>query len=343
MHVLTACCLLVFTPAASGLPERQTAVPPAPIVELLDAYDAGRFETVEKIVAAIPDLAKFSLDLQKASNSWVAAARPDATQRRRLIAAAVALEAAGVHIQQWPVGRDLLKWAAFFTNRGPPTEAEHVWNLAAVALIQGAQDSTPLINEAILRFPAEDRFHLAEAIARELHSWRLVHYVQPTGRSGFGNRSPTAILRDVVKAFEPLLARASIRAEVHLRLGQTYLRLNQPKVALEHLLQVEPLAKDPFLRYLANYCSGKAREAMGDAAGAEAAYRRALEIFPRAQSASFAYAALAFDRDARDEAHAIVESAIATETRVEDPWRAYQAADFRFWTSFVALVRRGLR
>jgi len=313
------------------------------IAELLDAYDAGRFDTVEKMVAAIADLAKFSVGLQQASNAWVAAAKPEGTQRRRLIVAAVALEAAGVHIQQWPVGRDLLKWAAFFTKRGPPTEAEHVWNLAAVALIQGAQDSTPLINEAILRFPAEDRFHLAEAIARELHSWRLVHYVQPTGRRAFGNRSPTAILRDVVKAFEPLLARASIRAEVHLRLGQTHLRLNQPKVALEHLLKVEPLAKDPFLRYLANYCSGKAREAIGDAAGAEAAYRRALEIFPRAQSASFAYAALAFDRDAREEAHAVVDAALSGDAPASDPWRVYQAADFRFWTAFVELVRRGLR
>jgi hypothetical protein len=82
---------------------------------------------------------------------------------------------------------------------------------------------------------------------------------------------------------------------------------------------------------------------MKDGAGAAAAYRRALEIVPRAQSASFAYAALAFERDARDEAHAIVESAIATETRVEDPWRVYAAADFRFWASFVEIVRTGLR
>jgi tetratricopeptide (TPR) repeat protein len=340
MYVLAACCLLVLTPAASALPERQTAVPATPIVELLDAYDAGRFETVEKIVAAIPNLAKFSVDLRQASNAWVTAAKPEGVQRRRLITAAVALEAAGVHIQQWPVGRDLLKWAAFLTRRGPPTDPEHVWNLAAVALVQGAQDSSPLINDAILRFPAEDRFHLAEAIARELHSWRLVQYAQ---RGEFGKTSPNTILRDVVKAFEPLLARPSIRAEVHLRLGQTYLRLDQPKVALEHLERVEPLAKDPFLRYLANYGSGKAREAMGDAAGAEAAYRRALEIFPRAQSASFAYAALAFDRDAREEAHAVVDAALSGQAPAADPWRVYQAADFRFWTPFVELMRRGLR
>jgi tetratricopeptide (TPR) repeat protein len=340
MRVLTACCLLILTPAAPAPRERQTPVSAASIVELLDAYDAGRFDTVEKIVTAIPDFEKFSLDLQKTSASWVTAERPEGTQRRRLIAAAVALEAAGVHIQSWIAGRELLVWAATLARRGPPTEAEHLWYLAAVALAQGAYDPSLLVSDAVQRFPAEDRFHLAGALARELHSWRLVQYAQ---RGEFGSKSGHGILRDVVKAFEPLLARASIRAEVHLRLGQTYLRLGQPKAALEHLDRVEPLAKDPFLRYLANYFSGKAREGMRDAAGAEAAYRRALDIFPRAQSASFAYAALAFDRDARDEAHTIVDAALSGPAPAADPWRVYQAADFRFWTPFVELVRRGLR
>jgi tetratricopeptide (TPR) repeat protein len=334
MRVLAACCLLVLTPA-----ERQTAAPAAPVVELLDAYDAGRFETVEKLVAAIPDLAKFSADLQQASASWVTAGAAERPQRRRLIVAAIALEAAGVHIQQWLAGRKLLVWAADLARRGPPTEAEHLWYLAAVALAQGAYDPSPLVADAAMRFPSEDRFHLAAAIARETTSWRLVHYAQRNGDKNAGR----GILRDLVKAFEPLLARPSIRAEVHLRLGHTFLRLDQPKVAFEHLERVAPLAKDPFLRYLGNYLSGKAREALKDGAGAAAAYRRALEIVPRAQSASFAYAALAFDRDARDEAHAVVESAISSETRADDPWRVYQAADFRFWTAFVELVRRGLR
>ena len=53
--------------------------------------------------------------------------------------------------------------------------------------------------------------------------------------------------------------------------------------------------------------------------------------------------ALAFDRDARDEAHAVVDAAVSGDAPASDPWRVYQAADFRFWTAFVELVRRGLR
>jgi tetratricopeptide (TPR) repeat protein len=358
MRVLAACCLLVITPAASAIPGRQPAAPVVAIAELLDAYDAGRFDTVDKGIAAIPDLPKFSVDLQLAARPWVSAGGPERAQRRRLIAAAVALEAAGAHMHAWFAGRELLAWGAALARQGPPTDAERVWYLAAVGIAQGAYDTAPfisaaapkfpvearfhtvsLVSDAVLRFPVEDRFHLAGAIARELASWRAVQFAPRLNPRNDGKN----ILRELVKAFEPLLARASIRAEVHLRLGQTYLRLGQPKAALEHLERVVPLAKDPFLRYLANYMSGKAREAMADAAGAEADYRRALEIVPRAQSASFALAALAFDRDARDQAHALVESAISGQTMAPDPWRAYQAADFRFWTSFAELVRKGLR
>ena len=60
MRVLAACCLLVVTPAASATPGRQQAAPVVSIAELLDAYDAGRFETVNRVVAGIPDLPKFS-------------------------------------------------------------------------------------------------------------------------------------------------------------------------------------------------------------------------------------------------------------------------------------------
>jgi tetratricopeptide (TPR) repeat protein len=213
-----------------------------------------------------------------------------------------------------------------------------VWNLAAVGLVQRAYDQqSSVVVNAARRFPDEDRFHLAAAIARELVTWRVVRLPRDARNAG------QASLRDLVKVFEPLLARSSVRAEVNLRLGQTYLRLRQPKVALEHLTRVEPLSKDPFLRYLSRYLSGRAREAMGDAVGAEAAHRGALAIVPGAQSASFALAALAFDRDARDEANAVIEAALSGPEPVEDPWRSYQAGDFRFWTGFVALLRRELQ
>ena len=341
MRVLAACCLLALTPAASVLPARQTAAPAAPIVELLDAYDAGRFDAVDRLVAGIPDLSQFSIALQRAASPWIKAAPPERVQRRRLVAAAVGLEAARAHVTARAAGRELVDWGGMLARSGPRTEAERAWYLAAIALGQWLYEPVlPLIEDATRRFPAEDRFHLANAIAREQSSWRAVQFAARLDAKNDGK----GILRDLVKRFEPLAARASISAEVHLRLGHTYVRLDQPKAALDHLDRVEPLAPaDPFLRYLAHYLSGKAREATRDAAGAEAAYRRALAIVPGAQSASFAAAALVFDRDARDEANGLVESAIARSAPAADPWRSYQAADARFWPAFVERLRQELR
>ena len=344
MRAPAACCLLVLTvltPAASAPPERQTAAPAAPVVELLDAYDTGRFETVDKILAGIPDLASFSIALQRAAYPWITAANPDGVQRRRLVAAAAGLEAAREHVGEREAGRELVEWGGMLARAGPPTDAERTWYLAAIALAQWLYEPTsPQIAHAARRFPAEDRFHLAGAILRESASWRRVQVAQRLNKKD----DAKDILRDVVKAFEPLLQRESIRGEVHLRLGNSYLRRDQPKAALEHLALVEPLAPaDPFLRYLANYLSGKAHDALKDAAAAEAAYQRALAVVPRAQSASFARAALAFDRDARDEAHAVIDAALSWPAPADDPWRAYQAADARFWPEFIARLRKELR
>ena len=151
-----------------------------------------------------------------------------------------------------------------------------------------------------------------------------------------------ADLRSLAKVFEPLLASRSIQGEVHLRLGHTHLRLGQRDRALEHFGGVEPLTNDPFLKYLSRYFTGRARQEAGDRGAAINAYRAALQIVPRAESAALALAALTFTSGAREDAFAAVEGALAGRDPVDDPWRVYYVGDFRFWRDFIDLLRKEL-
>jgi hypothetical protein len=92
------------------------------------------------------------------------------------------------------------------------------------------------------------------------------------------------------------------------------------------------------VKYLANYFAGQALGQLGERERAEAAYRRALDAVPRAQSASFALSALLGLRGARAEAASLISQAIATPI-VPDPWRAYGRGDDRFWPLRIAALR----
>ena len=321
---------------------------PASVSLTLDAYAAGDFRRVEAQLEQIGDPATFFITFQRTAADWVAAAGVEARAARRLFAAAVALEAAARHMGSPQLGHELIEWSGRILALDPPRDAERIWYLTAIALSQRALDQSlvrpsppagewDLAVQARARFPGEDRFRLATAIVTERLSWR------PTQYARFNTPNAYAGLKDVIRAFEPLVSRVTIRAEVHLRLGHTRLRMGDHAAALEHLSQVLPLTKEPFLLYLAHYFTGRAKQARGDRTGAVAAYAAALEIVPRAQSAALSLAALSFARDDRDRAFALVSDAVNETEPVDDPWRLYQAGDSRLLPGFLGLLRRASR
>jgi predicted Zn-dependent protease len=74
---------------------------------------------------------------------------------------------------------------------------------------------------------------------------------------------------------------------------------------------------------------------------AEAAYRSALEIYPRAQSASMALATLLFIRGEEAEAQRLVENVLAS-PGAEDPWRLYFLQDYRRLPMYIDQMRAAL-
>jgi tetratricopeptide (TPR) repeat protein len=149
-------------------------------------------------------------------------------------------------------------------------------------------------------------------------------------------------MRSAITLLEDLSNAEAVRAEVLLRLGFLHLRLHHSEIALEQFEDVLTRTKDPFLLYLAHFLTGVGREQEGDRANAVASYRAALAIMPRAQSASFALASLLFIGNGREEAAGLIDSAIAA-PMADDPWRTYQAGDYRFLNERLLALREAIR
>jgi tetratricopeptide (TPR) repeat protein len=189
-----------------------------------------------------------------------------------------------------------------------------------------------------MRYPITD-IRFDRATAEELAG-------SPTRMSGlrdFMAARKSLQLWNLIDAFEPFLTSEATRADAHVRLGHTYMRLARPDKASEHFPQVADVTNDPFLIYLTRFFAGRIREQAGDRAAAIAAYREALKLVPRAESASFALATLLFTADERDEAVAIVEAALTPGPPVQDPWRQYPSGSFHLWPTLVTRLRQELR
>ena len=150
-------------------------------------------------------------------------------------------------------------------------------------------------------------------------------------------------LWDLADQWKALAEQDAIRVEANVRLANTYLRLARPELALAALQEGPALRPDPFTRYLECFLAGRAHGTLGDRPAAEKDYRSATAVVPGAQSATVALAALLFTSDSRDEAFEIMETAFSMAVPVRDPWREYQAGDFRLWPQRLAGLRESYR
>jgi len=163
------------------------------VTALLDLYDHGDHAAVGGALAGIRNVDVFRRRLEQDAPAWILARGPESEDRRRLVAASLALEAARATVAEWDASRHLVEWGCQLLRAGgPPQPAEYVWHLAAAALIQSAGDTVFLVGlppmardrhpargkaidhlaHAEARFPSEDRFKLVRAVAYERMSWR---------------------------------------------------------------------------------------------------------------------------------------------------------------------------
>lgn len=243
----------------------------------------------------------------------------------------------------WKAPPKLVEWGCALLRRdAEPSADERIWQLAAVATVERAGDFEFLIgspweargntkdefehlSHVIARFPEEPRFALAQAVAIEFHTWN----------DGFRRpRSDVFNPPDAIRAFDHMSKDDAIGPEASLRLGYLRLRMNRVDDALSLFTHVQTVTRDEYLVYLAHYFTGQALERKNRLADAERAYRSALAAVPRAQSATVALAALLVRSGQAMEASALVEASL-TSPLTDDPWRAYETADDRFWPRLI--------
>ena len=366
---LVALLAVALPPAAGPLSRASTpaqaAREPATITTLLDWYLQGEFATVVTHLEAITDFGGLLNQLERNGSAWIDAGGPVSRSRRELTAATLALEAARVdarvewkqHLEvpapnsgtllYWQPPPRLIDWAcAGFREQATPTEAERLWQLAALSVAQRAADFEFLVSDgtgtqpwnfaaefahlhhARKRFPAEPRMQLAEGIAVE---WQTVRGVARGGPQ-------------MAKAlFEALLKDQDVGAEAAVRLGYTHVRMKDDDRGIELFTRAETMTRDPWILYLTRYLKGAALDRKRRTGDAERAYRGALAAVPQAQSASVALAALLFTTGRRAEAAALSAGMLAANPPPVDPWRGYAYADDRFWPELIARLRAEIR
>ena len=248
----------------------------------------------------------------------------------------------------WKPPALLIEWGcALLRGSGKPTPAERWWHLAAVSVAQrrgdyefligspwdardNPKDEIDHLKHAIGRFPNENRFALAQAIAVEWRTW-------PTSLRR--PRTSSRNIPDAIAAFKGMRVDDDIGAEAQLRSGVLLFRSNSFSLAIEAFDDVETTTRDRYLIYLAKYFRGQAHERSKRFTDAERDYRGALATIPRAVSATMALAALLTRAERPGEASVIVDASLSANPQPVDPWRTYAAADDRFWAQFIAQIR----
>ena len=270
-------------------------------------------------------------------------------------------------------GRCVIEWACtLLQSRGAADEAERTWMLASIALAHGVRDwaflQSPLtavsdqavqighVQHALTRFPGDPQFRLARATT--LASRNAVTDERGSPRDGARSEPAPAVvigpaflnsmaqrrgarLADYVKTeLEALASDERFGAEARLRVGYLHWVRGDEREALAAASAAADSAKEPDVRYIANFLTAQVAQASGDLAAAEARYRAALSVRPYSQSATLALAALLYQRGEAREAYDIVAASRANLPRDDDPWRLFLYGDFPKLPGLVTELRR---
>ena len=294
------------------------------------------------------------------AQDWINAGGSAAVDRRRLTAATMVLEYTAARPTLSP---PLIEWACEQLAKYPAPALEQIWLRASIALVEGRQAWTILTGETAShlahardRFPNNAHFKLAEAVAAEATA------SDPSVRAPSGDRGmvidlisaemldrpsdrtsrQAARLQQASSTLEQLLTEESIAAEAQLRLGYIQLRLGHRDVALQHFQRVAGTG-DPSVKYLARLFAGWTEASEGRVDEAAAEYRAALEVVPRARSASTLLTLLLVMNHRLADAEAIAAALMSTPEPADDPWRGYKLGSYHAYQALIDQLHEAIR
>lgn len=335
-----------------------SAQSPPTVLSLLDAYAAGRAEQVVAELRKVDNLDRILEQLKRDGPGWIDAAGTAHADRRELVAATFALEAARAGIGRpwkllqrppsglgvtlpgfvlyWQAPPLLLEWACERLRARPSVHpAERWWHLAAVSVGHRSEDFQFMVGspfESVTINKQDEIDHVGHVEGRVPDEMRI----QLAKAIAIEWRWP----RDAIPAFLALVAHADVGGEARVRLGISQTRAGRHAEAVATLQLAEQETREPHLVYLARLFRGQALEHLKRLKEAESAYRAATLTIPGAQSAATALAGLLTADGRRLEAQQVIGRTMAVKPMPTDPWRVYVHGDDRFWPHLIARLRQ---
>jgi len=197
---------------------------------------------------------------------------------------------------------------------------------------------------------------LTRALELERFAWRSVYqdrrtyvvaeqdafgkWVEKTNLVWFLAAEKDAVPRALVE-LKKAEAFESARPESLMRQGALVAASGHPEQAMPLFEESERLTHDDWVAYLDHLLEGRALESMDRVDAAEAAYRAALALRPKARSANLALAALLFAHGARADTNLLAVFDPASDRL--DPWAQFTFGAYRFWPERRDAMRRSLK
>ena len=340
----------------AGMSQAPAGSPSA--VDLLEWYDRGDRDAVIDIFKAVADVESLRNDVEKNGAAWSAALGTAREPHRRLVAATMALELANARMRdKWLKLRELVEWGCRLLRRGPPTEAERLWQRASIALAEGALDSEVLFSPASglrtyahashaqQRFPADARIAFAQRFAVQAPARLGSETLRPGHETALDEPARSAYdaaFDTAVRKLTPLFDDPEVGAEAALRAGHLQLLMLRLEPALAAFDFAAERSQTDYVTSLAYFLRGRVLERQNKPEEAEQAYARAVAAMPNAQSAALADAALLMRQGRPDQANALVAASFNARPRPPDPWRLFPMGDYYRWPDEIAALRAEL-
>jgi Flp pilus assembly protein TadD len=352
-----------------------TAARSLSVVDLLDRYAGGQFETVVEELARVTNFDDLLRQLKRDAPAWLDTKGPGDRERRELVAATFALEAARadewhewvwiqrqpekaappmagapvtvpggyqpLNVLSWKPPPLLIEWGCELMRKDEvPRPIERWWQLAALAVAQRSEDPKFLVGDTAIGRGVG----AGEIIDTQDEIKHLDHVMKrfPAERR-FALAQGIARDRDwqddALVAYTAVLDDPDVGGEASMRLGAMQMRQNRASDAMRHLERAETLTRDRYVIYLARYFKGRILQRQDRLDRAESEYRGAVAAWPHGQAATMALSAVLFRDGRRAEAHERVGRMLSVGAHPFDPWREYVHADNRFWPQLIGRLR----
>lgn len=245
----------------------------------------------------------------------------------------------------WDAGRTILD----FVRPATPDPQILLWYRAGTASMMAHGnyvEALPHLRHALAIFPADAQLLFSSGCLYEVLASRRIQSMVRRVQAAGGQVAVENEERNLDRAgqwYRRALQSDRNFTEVRIRLGRVLGEGGKPKEAVS-LLRVRTTETDPaLLAYYRALFLGDVEDAIGDLPAAEAAYREASRLFPRAQSPRLSLALLAVRTGERQTLSSVLaplrerDSGVST---ADDPWWSYGLCTGRDAESLAKELRR---